>query len=199
MPPLVMKTFWPLITQSPFLRTARVFIDETSEPASGSVTAKAPTRRLLDGAEAGRDPGRDLLRRALGEDRGDRQPGALDGQRDAGAAPGQLLGDQRGHDARRVGVGLLEEVDPVEPDLGRLLDHRPRELLGLVVLDGDRADLLLGEVVDPVPDLTLLVAQLKRNHRRAPWLLCYNAFSTRYVPFLRRRRYAAAASSCQAA
>src|SRR5712692_2422617 len=43
MPPLVMKIFWPLRTQLPFLRTARVFIDETSEPASGSVTANAPT------------------------------------------------------------------------------------------------------------------------------------------------------------
>ena len=43
MPPFVMKIFWPLMTQSPFLRTARVFIDETSEPASGSVTAKAPS------------------------------------------------------------------------------------------------------------------------------------------------------------
>ena len=42
MPPFVMKIFWPLITQSPFLRIARVFIDDTSEPASGSVTAKAP-------------------------------------------------------------------------------------------------------------------------------------------------------------
>jgi len=41
-PPLVMKTFCPLMTQSPFLRTARVFIEDTSEPASGSVTAKAP-------------------------------------------------------------------------------------------------------------------------------------------------------------
>ena len=34
----------------------------------------------------------------------------------------------------RVGVGLLEEVDAVEPHLGGLLDDRPRELLGLVVL-----------------------------------------------------------------
>ncbi len=41
-----MKTFWPLITQSPFLRMARVFIEETSEPASGSVTAKAPSAGL---------------------------------------------------------------------------------------------------------------------------------------------------------
>jgi len=43
MPPLVMKIFWPFSTQSPFCLTARVFIDETSEPASGSVTANAPS------------------------------------------------------------------------------------------------------------------------------------------------------------
>src|SRR3989454_12707292 len=46
MPPLVMKTFCPLMTQSPFLRIARVFIEETSEPASGSVTANAPSAGL---------------------------------------------------------------------------------------------------------------------------------------------------------
>jgi len=43
MPPLVMNIFWPLITHSPFLRMARVFIEETSEPASGSVTQNAPS------------------------------------------------------------------------------------------------------------------------------------------------------------
>ena len=45
-PPFVMKIFWPLSTHSPFLRTARVFIDDTSEPASGSVTANAPSAGL---------------------------------------------------------------------------------------------------------------------------------------------------------
>src|SRR6266699_1051244 len=97
MPPLVMNTFWPLITQSPFLWIARVFIDDTSEPASGA-------------------------------------------------------------------VGLLEEIGPVEPHLGRLLDDRPWEFLGLVVLVRDRPDLLLGEAVHPVPDFFLFVAQLERNH-----------------------------------
>src|SRR4029077_925162 len=52
----------------------------------------------------------------------------------------------------------------VQPHLGRLLDDRPRELLGLVVLGSHRADLLLGEGMDPVADLTLLVGQLERNH-----------------------------------
>jgi len=39
----VMKIFWPLMIHSPFLRTARVFIAETSDPASGSVTQNAPS------------------------------------------------------------------------------------------------------------------------------------------------------------
>ncbi len=98
------------------------------------------------------------------EDGRDREAGALDGERDAGAAPGQLLGDQRRHNAGRVGEGLLQELDPVQPYLSRLLDHRPRKLLGFVVLRGHGPDLFLREAVDPVPDLTLLVAQLEGNH-----------------------------------
>ena len=43
MPPLVMNTFWPFRTQSPPSEVARVRRLETSEPAPGSVTAKAPT------------------------------------------------------------------------------------------------------------------------------------------------------------
>jgi hypothetical protein len=121
-------------------------------------------RRLLNGAETGWDPGRDLLGRALREDGGDRQSRALDGEGDPGATPGQLLGDQRRHDAGGVGVHLLEEVDPVKANLGGLLDHRPRELLRLVVLHRDGPDLLLREGVDPFPDLPLLVTQLERNH-----------------------------------
>src|SRR6266540_3573266 len=131
---------------------------------------------------AGGDPGRDLVRRALGEDRGHGQAGALDGQRDAGAAPGQLLGDQRRHDPGAVAVGLLQELGAVESDLGRLLDDRPRKLFGLVVLVGDRPDLLLGEAVHPVADLFLLVAQLKRNHGRDRSPGCITPRYS-YVPF----------------
>jgi hypothetical protein len=43
MPPLVMNTFCPSRTQSSPSRTARVRSEETSEPAPGSVTQKAPT------------------------------------------------------------------------------------------------------------------------------------------------------------
>src|SRR3989454_4565150 len=158
-------------------------------------------RRLLDRAEAGRDPGRDLLRGALREDGGDREAGALDGQRNAGAAPGQLLGDQGRHDAGAVGVCLLQEVDAIEPHLGGLLDHRPGKLLRFVVLRGDRAEVLLGDAMDPIPELTLLVDELERNHLSPD---CNNArpaslvFTTRwywYVPFYMTLRRIA--STCQ--
>src|SRR5207245_2281678 len=132
--------------------------------------------------EARREPGRVLLWRALREDRRPRQARALDGQRDARAAPGQLLGDECGHDARAIAVRLLQELGPVEPHLSVLLDDRPGKLFLLVVLVGHRADFLLREAVDPVPDLLLLVAQLERNHvcPRAPGVLTHQ-YS--YVPF----------------
>src|SRR6266700_485022 len=158
---------------------------------------KGAQRRLLDSAKAREDPGRDLLRGPLREDRRDRQPGALDGEGDARAAPGQFLGDQGGHDPGGVGVGLLEEVDAVEADLGRFLDHRPRELLGFFVLSRHRADRLLREAVDPFFDLTLLVGQLERNHA-SPVLERANGFDCLYntavlvrTAFL-PKRYAAA-------
>ena len=51
------------------------------------------------------------------------------------------------------------EVDPVEADLGGLLDDRVRELLALVPLDGRRAHDALGEVVDPLLDLQLVLVE----------------------------------------
>ncbi len=43
-PLLVMNCLAPLITQWPFSRTARVRVLPASEPASGSVSPKAPSR-----------------------------------------------------------------------------------------------------------------------------------------------------------
>ena len=42
MDPLVMKVFWPLITQASPSRTAVVRVAPASEPAPGSVRPKAP-------------------------------------------------------------------------------------------------------------------------------------------------------------
>ncbi len=68
---------------------------------------------------------------------------------------------------RRLG----EEVERVEADLGRLLDDRPRELLALVPLVGGGADDVLGEVVDPLLDLQLVLVEGEREvaHAHGPW------------------------------
>ena len=66
--------------------------------------------------------------------------------------------------------GLVEalggqEVERVEADLGGLLEHRPRELLALVPLGGGRPDHVGGEVVQPVPELDVVLVQLEgRSH-----------------------------------
>src|SRR5581483_5519411 len=114
----------------------------------------------------------------------------------------QLLGDEGGHDAGGVGVRLLEEVDAVEPHLGGLLHDRPRELLDLVVVRGDWSDLFFSERVNPVPDLALLVGQLKRNHPRLLSAAPVGApgQSTHWyarVPFFLRVKLRRSASLCQ--
>ena len=112
----------------------------TSEPASGSEHGERGELHVVLGAEALRDPLADLLRRAVGQDAGDAQGGADDGQADAGVAPEELLHGDRDADAALVAPGAGEEVQRVDARLGRLLDDRPGGLLALVPLGGGRAD-----------------------------------------------------------
>jgi hypothetical protein len=74
---------------------------------------------------------------------------ATDAARHRGAAPGKLLDDRDGRDQAvdAATAVLLGQVVAGQPDLGRLADDRPRELLGLVVLVRQRPHLALGEVV----------------------------------------------------
>ena len=121
--------------------------------------------RLLDRAVALRDPLAHLLGRALAEDRGDREAGALDREADAGVAPEELLVDDREGEAGGVGEELRHALEAVEADLRGLLDHRPRRLLALVPLVGGGADDVLGEAVDPVADVLLVLRELEREGR----------------------------------
>ena len=97
---------------------------------------------------------------------------AEDRQRDAGVAPGHLLDD---HGSKMHPVGSAKhvghEVERVQADLGRLLDDRPGRLLPLVPLVGGGADHVLGEVVDPLLDLQLVLVELEREvgHVWPPW------------------------------
>ncbi len=165
MPPLVAQAFWPLSTHSLVASSnfARVRIEETSEPALGSDAQNAATFGSDSRAVALRHPLAHLLARAGAEDRGDGERRAHDRHADAGIAPEQLLVDHRQRDAGRVGVELAQRLEAVEADLRRLLDDRPRRLLALVPLGGGRAHDALGEAVDPVADVALVVGQLHRE------------------------------------
>ncbi len=119
--------------------------------------------RLVDGAVALRHPLAELLARAGGEDRGDGERRAHDRHPDPGVAPEQLLVDDRQQQAGLVGVELRQRLEAVEADLRRLLDQRPGRLLALVPLRRGGADDVLGESVDPVAHVALVLAELHRE------------------------------------
>ncbi len=99
---------------------------------------------------------------AAAGDAGGGQAGAEDRQRDASVAPEQLLHRHREGEAGGVAHhGVGHEVHPVEADLGGLLDDRPRGLLALVPLLAGGPDDGVGELVDPVAQLLLVVGQLE--------------------------------------
>ena len=115
-------------------------------------------------AVALRHPLDDLLGRAVAGDAGGGQAGAEDRQRDAGVAPEQLLhGDREGEAGGVAHHRVGHEVEPVEADLGGLLDDRPRGLLPLVPLLGGGAHDVVGELVDPVLELHLVVVERREN------------------------------------
>src|SRR6266536_1968765 len=89
-----------------------------------------------------------LLLVAEGENRPRKEPALGDHERDRAVAPGELLEDQaalaQGLDA--AAAVLDGKVIAGEPDLGGLVDELPRELLRLVVVQRDRAQLLAREL-----------------------------------------------------
>ena len=132
---------------------------------------------LVGRPEALRHPLDDLLRRPVGDDPSDAKGRAEDAEADAGVAPEELFVGDRHRKAGRVGEGVLQELEGVQPDLGGLLDDRPGRLFALVPLVGRRADDILGEAVNPLLDLPLLVVQLHRELRRLssrPFVSLYN-------------------------
>src|SRR5690606_18328960 len=110
-----------------------------------------------------------LPRVAVRQDRGHGQRGGGPGREEAGAAPGDLLGDDALLEQAEAGAAeLLRHVAVEEPQLERLLDRRGRELAGLVVAGGDRADHLGGEPARGVPHRHLLLAEGEPDHTRSP-------------------------------
>ena len=123
MPPLVIQVLVPLSTHS----SVGLVVDgpgaQRADVGAGVGLGHAEGRQLaaLGGAEALRQPLADLLGRAVGEDARHAERGAEDGQGDAGVAPA-ISSFTTG---RRRPVGspkaLADEVERVQPDLGRLL------------------------------------------------------------------------------
>jgi hypothetical protein len=77
------------------------------------------------GAEQLGGPAGDLLGGAAGDQGDQGQPAAEDAQRDAGAAPAELLDQQRLEDAGLVLADHAVEVHAVQADVGRLGEDRP--------------------------------------------------------------------------
>ena len=71
----------------------------------------------------------------------------------------------------RVGERLRDEVEGVQPDLGRLLDDGPRRLFPLVPLAPGGSHHVLGELVDPLLNLELILVQFEREIRHVCSLL----------------------------
>ena len=69
----------------------------------------------------------------------------------------------RGEEQRLAEEGLGDEVEGVQPDSGSLLDDRPGGLFPLVPLVAGRPDDVLGEVVDPLLDLQLVLVEVQRE------------------------------------
>ena len=89
--------------------------------------------------------------------------GAHDRHADAGVAPEELLVDDRQRQPGRVGEELGQPLEAVEADLRGLLDDRPGRLLALVPLGGGGAHDVLGEAVDPVAHVALVLGELERE------------------------------------
>ena len=123
---------------------------------------------LLGRAEALRHPLAHLLGCAVGHDPGDGERAADDRETDPGVTPRQLFERERERQTGGIGSRVGEELERVEPDLGRLFDDGPRRLFPLVPFVRGRTDHVLGEVVDPFLDLELVFVELEREvgHRR---------------------------------
>ena len=165
MPPFVAHAFWPLITHSPAASSslARVRRPDTSEPAFGSEAQKAatltssgvPKQRGIHSPICSPEPWPKIAATASAVPMID-MPIPASPQNSSSLTIGSVR-------PRRVGEELREAFEPVQPDLGRLLDDRPRRLLLLVPLVGGRAHDVGGEAVHPVADVLLVLGERERE------------------------------------
>ena len=65
-------------------------------------------------------------------------------------------------------IAFIRKSTPYRPILAASCDDRPRELLALVPLVGGGADDALGEVVDPLLDLQLVLVEVEGEVGHGP-------------------------------
>ena len=131
----------------------------------GLADAERAELHLVGGAVALRHPLHRLLGRAGAGDPRRRESRPHDRHADAGVTPEQLLDRHRQRQAGGITHRVEHEVEPVQADLRGLFDDRERELLALVPLVGGGTDHGLGEVVDPLLDLQLVLVEVEREVR----------------------------------
>ena len=114
---------------------------------------------LIGAAEAVGHPAGDLVGGAGGGDAGGGEARAGDRERDARAAPVELLGRDHLHLALGVGGVRWIASSVPKPCAARLPDHLPGNALLFVVLAGRRADHLTGEFPGALLVLELLLVE----------------------------------------
>ena len=160
--PLVMKHLEPVITHlSPFF-TARVFIPPTSEPASGSVrqneasfgsSASIPRYFFFTSSDPPRTTGAEARPLAISDVPMPEQPQP--------SSSSIRHPDSRSRPGPPYASGSSAFISPTSHAFSTML-LRPRGVA--VVFPGDRADLLLGEVVRQFAQVLLLVGEGEVNH-----------------------------------
>ena len=129
----------------------------------GFAHAERPEPNVVRRPVALRHPLHNLLGRAVARDTGRSKAGPHDGHANPRVTPEQFLNRYREREAALVADGVQHELEPIETDLGGLLDDRPGELLTLVPLVSGRPDHVGGKRVDPALDLLLVIIQGERK------------------------------------
>ena len=125
MPPLPIQILWPSSTHSSPSRRARVRRLRDVAAALGLGHAERGELEVAGLAEALRRPAQQLLGRRRLRHRRQRERRHHDAEPDPGAAPEQLLHEQRQREAGRVADQVAVEERVVEALLGGRLQHRP--------------------------------------------------------------------------
>ncbi len=161
----VMKILLPLMTHSPFLISAVVWLPPASLPAFGSVR---PNEASALAAAQAREPLALLLVVAEVVDGSDAERVARGHRRRRRAVhPCDLLDRDAVREIADVASAvLLGNEHAEEPELAHFLHEVEGELLLLVELLGDGFDLLFGELAHGIPQYLLLLAEVEIRHVR---------------------------------